>query len=116
MNRKKVYKILLILLRDLLILILIGNVLSIFTLPKELWNLETFLRNCLFSVAIGYPAWKGMIWITLELERRIPWLKSPIKRLIYQVVALSLFFGLLIFFGFFYDPFRNIWECLRTTS
>jgi len=101
MKRKKVYKFLLILLRDLLILVLIGNVLSIFTLPKDLWSLEMVLRNCLFSVAVGYPAWKGMTWITMVLERRIPWLKSPVKRLIYQVVALSLFFGLLIFFGIF---------------
>ena len=101
MNRKKVYKFILILLRDLLILVLIGNVLSIFTLPKELWTLEMVLRNCMFSVAIGYPAWKGMMLITIVLEKRIPWLKWPIKRMIYQVVALSLFFGLLIFFGFF---------------
>lgn len=101
MKRKKVYKFLLILLRDLLILVLIGNVLSIFTLPKDLWSLEMVLRNCLFSVAVGYPAWKGMTWIIMVLERRIPWLKSPVKRLIYQVVALSLFFGLLIFFGIF---------------
>jgi sensor histidine kinase YesM len=101
MNRKKVYKFLLILLRDLLILILIGNVLSIFTIPRELWSLEIFLNNCIFSMAIGYPAWKGMMWITLVLERRIPWLKSPIKRMIYQVVALGLFFAFIIFIGFF---------------
>ncbi len=100
MNRKKVYKFILILLRDLLILVLIGNVLSIFTIPKELWNLETVLRNCMFSIAIGYPAWKGMFLITMVLERRIPWLKSPIKRMIYQVVAMTLFSGLIIFIGF----------------
>lgn len=101
MNRKKVYKFLLILLRDLLILILIGNVLSIFTLPGDLWTLEMVLRNCLFSVAVGYPAWKGMTWIIMVLERRIPWLKSPIKRMIYQVLGLTVFFGVLIFFGIF---------------
>ncbi len=101
MNRKKIYKFLLILLRDLLILILIGNVLSIFTLPGDLWTLEMVLRNCLFSVAVGYPAWKGMTWIIMVLERRIPWLKSPIKRMIYQVLALTVFFGVLIFFGIF---------------
>lgn len=101
MTRKKVYKILLILLRDLLILILIGNILNIFTIERELWSLQTVLRNCMFSVAIGYPAWKGMTWIMLVLEGRIPWLKSPIKRMIYQVVALTLFFGLLILFGVF---------------
>jgi two-component system LytT family sensor kinase len=100
MDRKKVYKFLLNLLRDLLILALIGNVLSIFTIPKELWNLETVLRNCMFSIAIGYPAWKGMFLITMILERRIPWLKMPIKRMIYQVVAMTLFSGLIIFIGF----------------
>ena len=101
MKRKKVYKTILILLRDLLILILIGNILNIFTIERELWSLQTILRNCMFSVAIGYPAWKGMTWIMLVLERRIPWLKSPIKRLVYQIAALSIFFGLLIFVGFY---------------
>jgi sensor histidine kinase YesM len=101
MKRKKVYKFILILLRDLLILILIGNIINVFTIDRELWSLKTILRNCLFSVVIGYPAWKGMVWITMLLERRIPWLKSPIKRLIYQFLALSVFFALLIFVGFF---------------
>jgi len=101
MKRKKVYKFLLILLRDLLILVLIGNLLNLFAIPREIWSLETVLRNCMFSVLIGYPAWKGMGWITLLLERRIPWLKFPIKRMIYQLVSLTLFFGLVIFLGFF---------------
>lgn len=91
----------LILLRDLLILVLIGNLLNALTIDRELWSLETILRNCMFSVVIGYPAWKGMVWITLLLERRIPWLKAPIKRMIYQVVSLTIFFGLLIYLGFF---------------
>ena len=101
MNRKKVIRTVLILLRDLLILILIGNILNIFTIERELWSVETILRNCMFSIAIGYPAWKGMAWIMLVLERRIPWLKSPIKRMVYQIAALSIFFGLLIFVGFY---------------
>jgi LytS/YehU family sensor histidine kinase len=42
-----------------------------------------------------------MGWITLLLERRIPWLKFPIKRMIYQVLALTLFFGLIILLGLF---------------
>jgi len=101
MKRKKVYGFLLNLLRDLLILVLIGNLLNLFAIPREIWSLETVLRNCMFSVLIGYPAWKGMVWITLLLERRIPWLKFPIKRMIYQLVSLTLFFGLVIFLGFF---------------
>ncbi len=101
MKRKKVYKFILTLLRDLLLLVLIGNILNVFTTPRDMWSVETVLRNCMFSVALGYPAWKGMVWITLILERRIPWLKSPIKRMVYQILSLSLFFGLLIFIGFY---------------
>jgi len=101
MNWRKARRFILILLRDLLILVLIGNILNAFTIDRELWSVETILRNCMFSVAIGYPAWKGMVGITLLLERRIPWLKAPIKRMIYQVVSLTIFFILLIFFGFF---------------
>lgn len=101
MNRKKVYKSILILLRDLLILVVIGNLLNVFTIDRDLWSLETVLRNCMFSVAIGYPAWKGMTWIMRVLERRVPWLKSPVRRLVYQFISLTLFFGLLIFVGFY---------------
>jgi hypothetical protein len=83
MNWKKARKFILTLLRDFLILVTIGNLLSIFTIPKEIWSVETVLWNCLFSIAIGYPAWKGMTWIIAVLERRVPWLKSPVKRLIF---------------------------------
>ena len=101
MNWKRTRKFFLILLRDLVILSLIGNLLSIFNIPREMWSMETILQNCLFSIAIGYPAWKGMSWIANVLERRIPWLKSPLKRVVYQVVSLTLYLALLIFVGFF---------------
>ena len=85
--------------RDFLILIAIGNVISLFTIARELWSVEVFLRNCMFSVIIGYPAWKGMVYLTMVLERKLPWLKNPIKRLIYQVLILFVFSGLIIFVG-----------------
>lgn len=97
MTRKKVYNIILRLLRDFLILIVIGNVLSIFMIPRDLWSVGVFLQNCMFSVAIGYPSWKGMMFITIVLERKFPWLKQPIKRLIYQVLILYIFTGIVIF-------------------
>ncbi len=99
MNRKKVYKVILLLLRDFLILIVIGNVLSIFTISRDLWSVGVFFQNCMFSVAIGYPSWKGMIFLTNMLERKLPWLKNPIKRLVYQVLILFVFTGIIIFLG-----------------
>ena len=95
MNRKKVSRFLLLLGRDFLILMIIGNVLSLFTIDRELWTLKLVLNNCLFSIGIGYPAWKGMVFITMMLERKLPWLKHPIKRMIYQVLALFIFFMVL---------------------
>jgi sensor histidine kinase YesM len=100
MNWKKTRRFFLILFRDLLMLMVIGNVLSIFNIPKDMWSVETVLRNCLFSIVIGYPAWKGMTGIVYVLEKRIPWLKYPLKRVLYQILSLSLFFAVLIFIGF----------------
>lgn len=97
---KKVYRHILLVLRDFLILILIGNVLSIFTIPGHMWSFEVVLRNCMFSILIGYPAWKGMTSIVSVLERKLPWLKYPVKRLVVQVLAMTLIAGIIIFIGF----------------
>ncbi len=97
---KKTYRHILLVLRDFLILILIGNVLSIFTIPGHMWSLEIVLRNCMFSILMGYPAWKGMLYIVVVLERKLPWLKDPVKRLVVQVLAMTLFAGIIIFIGF----------------
>jgi sensor histidine kinase YesM len=99
MNRKKVYKVILLLLRDFLILIAIGNVLSIFTISRDLWSVGVFFQNCMFSVAIGYPSWKGIAFLSNVLERKLPWLKNPIKRLVYQILTLFVFTGIIIFLG-----------------
>ena len=76
--------------RDLLILIVIGNGMVFFMEPDLRWNLLIFLTNCAFSIAIGYPSWKGIVYVFSLLDKRVPWLKSPIKRLVLQVVLLIL--------------------------
>lgn len=97
MTQNKVLRFFLILGRDFLILIAIGNGLSLFTLPLDQWSFNIFLGNCLFSVAIGYPSWKGMVFLVNLLERKIPWLKHPIKRLVYQVLVLFIFMSIVVF-------------------
>jgi sensor histidine kinase YesM len=77
-------------LRDLLILILIGNGMVFFMEPDLRWNLLIFLTNCAFSIAIGYPSWKGIAYVFSLLDKRVPWLKFPIKRLVLQIVLLIL--------------------------
>jgi sensor histidine kinase YesM len=100
MTLKNPYKIIVRIFLDLLMLSAIGNALSIFMIPGDMWSLQVVLSNCLFSIGIGYPAWKGMSYIVVVLERKLPWLKYPIKRLVSQVLSLALFSGLIIFLGF----------------
>ncbi len=100
MTLKNPYKLIVRIFLDLLMLSAIGNALTIFMIPGDLWSVKVVLTNCLFSIGIGYPAWKGMSYIVVFLERKLPWLQYPIKRLVSQVLSLTLFSGLIIFLGF----------------
>jgi sensor histidine kinase YesM len=100
MHPSKIKKILLTFLRDILFLIVLGNLLGLFIVPRGLWSVRVVQSNCLFSIGIGYPAMIGMRYITLALERKFPWLKYPLKRLVFQVLSLTLFSALIIFIGF----------------
>ena len=117
MKRKKIYRFLFTLVRDLMFLSVLGNGLSLFIIPLENWSPRIVLNNCLFSIAFGYPAMRGMMWITSVLEKRIPWLESPIKRVIYQFLALVFFSALVIFLGFYLWAkiygFQDFGEVLR---
>ncbi len=97
MKQHKAFRFILLLIRDFLILIAIGNGISLFTFPLDQWSFNTFLGNCLFSIAIGYPSWKGMVFLVNWLERKIPWLRHPIKRLVYQVLSLFIFMSAIVF-------------------
>ena len=100
MTLKNPYKQVVRIFLELLMLSAIGNGLSIFMIPGDLWSFKVVVTNCLFSIGIGYPAWKGMTFIVVVLERKLPWLQYPIKRLVSQVLSLTLFSGLIIFLGF----------------
>lgn len=100
MERKRnIFRQILSVLRDFLILMVLGNALSIFTIPGDLWSVQTVLRNCIFSVLIGYPSWKGIVLIVIYLEKKLPWLKYPIRRLIVQFTAMIIYTGMIIFIG-----------------
>jgi len=100
MHPAKVKRILRTFLRDILILAALGNLLSLFIIPWDKWSFPVVLNNCLFSLLIGYPAMVGMRYISIVLERKLPWLEFPVKRLVYQVLSLTLFSALLIFIGY----------------
>jgi hypothetical protein len=77
----------------------IGNGLSLFTIPRDEWSFEIFLRNSAFSILIGFTIWRGIVLFVNWLDIKIPWLKFPIKRLIVQVLALITISGLVIAAG-----------------
>jgi two-component system LytT family sensor kinase len=107
MTLKKPYNQILRILGVMLILSLMGNVFSLFTFPLDSWSLRVVVTNCLFSIGIGYPAWIGMGYIIEVLDRRVPWLTCPLKRLIFQFLALTVCAGIIVFLGF------AIWIWLR---
>lgn len=101
MKTKKVNRFLLLMLRDWILIAALGNILVMFMLDWEHWTLKIILTNCLFSIGIGYPSMKVLTWLPNMLDRHFPWLEVPIKRLIYQVLGMTLISALIIFIGFF---------------
>jgi sensor histidine kinase YesM len=100
MSPARTRKFLLSLLKDLLILVTLGNLLAMFIVSPVHWSFQIVLSNCLFSIGIGYPSMKVMMFTATWLERKFPWLEMPVKRLIYQVLTLTLVSAVIIFIGF----------------
>lgn len=100
MTLKKPYKQILRLLGEILILVIIGNILTVFTIPRVAWSIQVVLTNCAFSVGIGFPAWKVMAYIIEVLDRRLPWLTYPVKRLVVQFAALTAIAAIIMVIGF----------------
>lgn len=88
MRSGKVSRKIWILLRDVLILCLMGNGVTYLMATDLQWSFGIVLTNCAFSIAIGFPAWRGSVAFTNFVEKRVPWLKYPVKRLIYQTFGL----------------------------
>ncbi|MEZ5071074.1 MAG: histidine kinase [Bacteroidales bacterium] len=101
MTRNRAKRPLLREIRNILFVVAIGNVLSLFNLAESDWTWRTFWINCIFSAGIGYPSMKAMMFLVDILDKRLPWLEAPIKRLVVQLVSLFLFSAFMIFLGFY---------------
>lgn len=108
MSENLFYRSTLTLLRDFLILILIGNTIGFFLFRNDVYSFPVFFLHSFYSIVVGYPLWKGGEWIVKFLDKRIPWLRHPVKRLFYQIAALILFCTLVIVvFTFFIVLFTS---------
>ncbi len=79
-----------------MILIVIGNIISIFENRGESFTFRMVLENAIPSVGIGYPIFKGIIFLVRFLDKKIPWLNHPLKRLIIQFSSMIVYCSLVI--------------------
>lgn len=100
-NQKKTINKILLIFRDLLILLVIGNIIGLFLMRGQPYGWKAILMSSLPSIYIGYPLWKGIEFIMKYLDKKIPWLKFPVKRLIVQFLSLVIFCTLVVFLSTF---------------
>lgn len=77
------------------LLIVLGNLVVLTYVPLKEFTVLIFLSNSAYSLLIGGSMSVGISRINTWLEKKYPWLKNPLKRLVLQV-SLSIGFCLLI--------------------
>lgn len=82
--------------RDLLILVIIGNIIGIFLNRGESFTFRLVLENAFPSIGIGYPLFKGINFLVRFLDKKIPWISHPLKRLIIQFSSMIIYCSLVI--------------------
>ncbi len=90
----------------ILLLIVIGNTIMLIILKGNEFTFEMFLLASLNSVLVGGSFMVGLKMIVTSLDRKLPWLHNPLKRLIAQffiTLGFSLFIIVATIFltGFF---------------
>ena len=79
-----------------MILVVIGNIIGIFLSRGEIFSFRMILEFAFPSVGIGYPLFKGNILLIRFLDKKIPWIRYPLKRLILQFSSMVVFCSLVI--------------------
>ena len=96
MGRKSIYRKILLFGRDLLILVVIGSIIGIIQNRGESFSFRMMLEFAFPSIGIGYPLFKGSIFLVGFLDKKIPWIRYPLKRLIIQFSSMVIFCSLVI--------------------
>ena len=71
----------------ILILLAIGNLTMLFALNGEIFTLQMFVFGSTNSVLVGGSFMLGIMIMTNLLDKKLPWLHFPLKRLIVQFLA-----------------------------
>lgn len=80
-----------IILKWIIILIALGNVMSFFLFKEQDYTWEVFWYVSLNSVLVGGTFMLAMALMVYVLDRKFPWLKNPLKRLIIQFITTIVF-------------------------
>lgn len=78
-----------------LLLIVLGNLIMLIFLRGTLPTGQMILNGSISSVLIGGSFMLGLTFMIRILDKRLPWLQSPLKRLIVQFLV-TVFFSLLL--------------------
>lgn len=79
----------------IIILIAIGNIMSFFLFKEQEYTWEMFWYVTLNSVLVGGAFMLAMAFMVYLLDKKLPWLQNPLKRLIVQFIS-TIAFSLVI--------------------
>lgn len=70
----------------MLLLAFLGNAIVLFMIPFSEFTWKMVLSNSINSILVGGSFAIGVTWIVNQLDKKMPWLQNPGKRLLYQVL------------------------------
>jgi two-component system, LytTR family, sensor kinase len=74
----------------------LGLILNLFLHFKFIFSIKWIAEVCFNSALIGTLIWKGCEYITHYLVKKYPWLKNPIKRIVFNVLYLFLYSAFIV--------------------
>jgi sensor histidine kinase YesM len=99
---------------SVLTLVAIGNLIMIIVLGGELPTTQMIVNGSFNSVLVGGLFMFGLTFIIKTLDRKVPWLHFPFKRLILQFIITVIFSLLVIVFAIFLNSL--FWHQEITTA
>lgn len=91
--------------------IVCGFAFMYFLVPEALNTVTDILLTVLYSFLVGTPILKGYEYIEYRMEIQLPWLKAPVKRMVYTILLQASFLSLvLIVFLFVLHGINNAFD------
>lgn len=82
-----------------------------FFVPEALNSVSDILLTILYSFLVGTPILKGYEYIEYRMEIQLPWLKAPVKRMVYTILLQASFMSfVLIVFLFVVHGINNAFD------